>query len=612
MGFISNLYNKIFNKKLKLNSGKRDIQFSNKEIEDFLKLILTKKGILNKDNSELTQENLEKLKNVCFETAISQKDLEEIMQKCPNLSQIDFRDVSLKDIDISNFNIKYLNLFNVLCENVNINNSNIEGLMISEMNMEDSKLRLPDNVKDLVLYDCNNIDINQFDNINPKRFSITTDTMKRDTEQIEVKNINNISKMNNIEVLGFRKVKNVDQLTDTMENIKDLSFFDCELKNIDNIANKFPNIHKLALSKNPIESMQPISEYNPEQLSKMNVYLNDTSITTKEADLIRNCNFECVELDDTPLQEELMSKVIVSVDDDKRKELSEALNNYIFDGGEEDITEWVRYQILLSREDESEEANVIRFSSEIADQVLSFDFVRDTADEMEIKVNNNTNIDILLKQLENNKGKKDRLVRLVINKISDIPTQYFDLLNSRYGITYRFEDETIDNNIYHIDELQTTDERIKDTFKTIDKSRTDEEKFKEIDDVIKKEFTFLLPERENYNFNTKELTGKDKEFATALNSIKYVKNQIEIDEYNNIYRALKDKKLTSKSYTKIIYELADILEIEGNIEYRLKFNQPIEITANTKNEEGKNVIIKMDGINDIDKEVLKNDIDLER
>lgn len=614
MGLISNLLNKIFNRNLKLNSGNtKEIKFSNQNIENLIKTLLVKRDICEKENINLTLENLSKIKSICFEESINQIDLDEIMKNCTSIKQLDFRSSTFDNIDISKYNIEYLNLFNIICTNFNVNNPNIKGMMISGMNLKESKLSMPTNVKDLTIYDCNNIDMSQMENINPERFAITSDVTKRNRTLSEVENIDIISKMNNIQVMDLTDISNANELVGRMENIKKLSLRNCELKNIEGFSERFPNVTHLVLRDNPITTIKPLLSYEKVNLNKMHVNLENTSIMVDDADLIKECNFQHVDLDYTPLQEDLASRVIVSSSDENKKELSECLNEYIFDGASEDITEWVRYQILLGAEREEDEQNIIEFKSEIASDVLGLDFVVDTADEMEIKINNNTNIEDLLDVLANNKGKKDRKVKFIISKISDISKQYLELLNSRYGITYRFEDDILDNHIYHIDELQNVSKNIDSLVENINKEESDTEKIEEIDNIIKSKFLFLLPERKNYSFDAEGLKEEDQKNIKILNSMKYVANKEEIDKYNNLYYALKDKRLTSKSFINMFYEIADRVDLNGSIDYRLLYNEPAIITINTKNKEGKDVVINLNGIEEIDKQIKKEkSIDYER
>lgn len=614
MGLISNLLNKIFNRNLKLNSGNtKEIKFSNQNIENLIKTLLVKRDICEKENINLTLENLSKIKSICFEESINQIDLDEIMKNCTSIKQLDFRSSTFDNIDVSKYNIEYLNLFNIICTNFNVNNPNIKGMMISGMNLEESKLSMPTNVKDLTIYDCNNIDMSQIENINPERFAITSDVTKRNRTLIEVKNIDVISKMNNIQVMDLTDISNANELVGRMENIKKLSLRNCELKNIEGFSERFPNVTHLVLRDNPITTIKPLLSYEKVNLNKMHVNLENTSIMVDDADLIKECNFQHVDLDYTPLQEDLASRVIVSSSDENQKELSECLNEYIFDGASEDITEWVRYQILLGAQREEDEQNIIEFKSEIASDVLGLDFVVDTADEMEIKINNNTNIEELLDVLANNKGKKDRKVKFIISKISDISKQYLELLNSRYGITYQFEDDILDNHIYHIDELQNVSQNIDSLVENINREESDTEKIEEIDNIIKSKFLFLLPERKNYSFDAEGLKEEDQKNIKMLNSMKYVANKEEIDKYNNLYYALKDKRLTSKSFINMFYEIADRVDLSGSIDYRLLYNEPAIITINTKNKEGKDVVINLNGIEEIDKQIKKEkSIDYER
>lgn len=614
MGLISNLLNKIFNRNLKLNSGNtKEIKFSNQNIENLIKTLLVKRDICEKENINLTVENLSKIKSICFEESINQIDLDEIMKNCTSIKQLDFRSSTFDNIDISKYNIEYLNLFNIICTNFNVNNPNIKGMMISGMNLKESKLSMPTNVKDLTIYDCNNIDMSQIENINPERFAITSDVTKRNRTLIEVENIDIISKMNNIQVMDLTDISNANELVGRMENIKKLSLRNCELKNIEGFSERFPNVTHLVLRDNPITTIKPLLSYEKVNLNKMHVNLENTNIMVDDADLIKECNFRHVDLDYTPLQEDLASRVIVSSSDENQKELSECLNEYIFDGASEDITEWVRYQILLGAQRDEDEQNIIEFKSEIATEVLGLDFVVDTADEMEIKINNNTNIENLLDVLANNKGKKDRKVKFIISKISDISKQYLELLNSRYGITYRFEDDILDNHIYHIDELQSVSQNIDSLVANIDKEESDTEKIEEIDNIIKSKFLFLLPERKNYSFDAEGLKEEDQKNIKILNSLKYVANKEEIDKYNNIYYALKDKRLTSKSFINMFYEIADRIDLSGSIDYRLLYNEPAMITVNTKNQEGKDVIINLNGIDEIDKQFKEEKkVDYER
>lgn len=614
MGLISNLLNKIFNRNLKLNSGNtKEIKFSNQNIENLIKTLLVKRDICEKENINLTVENLSKIKSICFEESINQIDLDEIMKNCTSIKQLDFRSSTFDNIDISKYNIEYLNLFNIICTNFNVNNPNIKGMMISGMNLKESKLSMPTNVKDLTIYDCNNIDMSQIENINPERFAITSDVTKRNRTLIEVENIDIISKMNNIQVMDLTDISNANELVGRMENIKKLSLRNCELKNIEGFSERFPNVTHLVLRDNPITTIKPLLSYEKVNLNKMHVNLENTNIMVDDADLIKECNFQHVDLDYTPLQEDLASRVIVSSSDENQKELSECLNEYIFDGASEDITEWVRYQILLGAQRDEDEQNIIEFKSEIATEVLGLDFVVDTADEMEIKINNNTNIENLLDVLANNKGKKDRKVKFIISKISDISKQYLELLNSRYGITYRFEDDILDNHIYHIDELQSVSQNIDSLVANIDKEESDTEKIEEIDNIIKSKFLFLLPERKNYSFDAEGLKEEDQKNIKILNSLKYVANKEEIDKYNNIYYALKDKRLTSKSFINMFYEIADRIDLSGSIDYRLLYNEPAMITVNTKNQEGKDVIINLNGIDEIDKQFKEEKkVDYER
>lgn len=613
MGLISNLLNKIFNKNLKLNSGNtKEIKFSNQNIENLIKNLLVRRDICEKDNINLTLENLSKIKSICFEDSINQIDLDEIMKNCISIKQLDFRNSTFNNIDISKYNIEYLNLFNIICTNFNINNENIKGMMISGMNLEESKISMPINVKDLTIYDCNNIDMSQIKNINPERFAITSDVTKRNRTLTEVKNIDIISKMNNIQVMDLTDISNANELVGRMENIKKLSIRNCGLKSVDGFSERFPNVTNLVLRDNPISTIKPLLSYEKVNLNKMHVNLENTNIMVDDAELIKECNFQHVDLDYTPLQEELSSRVIVSSSDENKKELSECLNEYIFDGASEDITEWVRYQILLGAQRDEEE-NIIEFKSEIASEVLGLDFVVDTADEMEIKINNNTNIEDLLDVLANNKGKKDRKVKFIISKISDISKQYLELLNSRYGITYRFEDDILDNHIYHIDELQNVSQNIDSLVENIDKEESDTEKIEEIDKIIKSRFLFLLPERKNYSFDAEGLKEEDQKNIKILNSMKYVANTEEIDKYNNLYYALKDKRLTSKSFINMFYEIADRIDLSGSIDYRLLYNEPAMITVNTKNQEGNDIVINLNGIDEIDKQVKEEkSIDYER
>lgn len=614
MGLISNLLNKILNRNLKLNSGNtKEIKFSNQNIENLIKTLLVKRDICEKENINLTLENLSKIKSICFEESINQIDLDEIMKNCTSIKQLDFRSSTFDNIDISKYNIEYLNLFNIICTNFNVNNPNIKGMMISGMNLKESKLSMPTNVKDLTIYDCNNIDMSQIENINPERFAITSDVTKRNRTLIEVENIDIISKMNNIQVMDLTDISNANELVGRMENIKKLSLRNCELKNIEGFSERFPNVTHLVLRDNPITTIKPLLSYEKVNLNKMHVNLENTNIMVDDADLIKECNFQHVDLDYTPLQEDLASRVIVSSSDENQKELSECLNEYIFDGASEDITEWVRYQILLGAQRDEDEQNIIEFKSEIATEVLGLDFVVDTADEMEIKINNNTNIENLLDVLANNKGKKDRKVKFIISKISDISKQYLELLNSRYGITYRFEDDILDNHIYHIDELQSVSQNIDSLVANIDKEESDTEKIEEIDNIIKSKFLFLLPERKNYSFDAEGLKEEDQKNIKILNSMKYVANKEEIDKYNNIYYALKDKRLTSKSFINMFYEIADRIDLSGSIDYRLLYNEPAMITVNTKNQEGKDVIINLNGIDEIDKQFKEEKkVDYER